>query len=220
MPKFVCLGIALALLSSSAFVWAEEDGSFTNYEAIIKDLKTSANETPLTVPTKDYDWEDVAIHAGAAVAGSWVAVNGPDQAGGSGLLKGIEVNFGINLFSKSVIAEGAYLNFAEENLNPQLKTDLKEFELRLVYCTRLQDDVHLRLGAGLAARYLTVDSYANSHWSTTQYTSPSSVFLLGVERKISKILTFGPEISYRAAIGSDTFDRSSVDGSLRLNATF
>ena len=220
MSKFRCIVLFGSISFFSTFVWAADEGSFTGYEAIVSELKASVDETPTVVPTEDLDWEDVAIHAGVALAGSWVAVTSPQRVGGSGLLKGIEINFGMNLFTRRLRAEGAFSNYAQEELDPNLKADLKEFELRLVYLPYAQDGMTLRFGTGLAARYMNLESRTNAHWTNFQATTPSSLFLAGFERKISKSITFGPEVSYRSAVVADTFDKSSWDASFRLNATF
>ena len=220
MSKTISVAFLLAISFLSTFVWAMDDGSFAGYEAIVSELKATADEAPPVVATEDLNWEDVAIHAGVALAGSWVAITSPQNVGGSGLLKGIEVNFGMNLFTRKLRAEGAFSNYAQEELDPNLKADLKEFELRLVYLPLAEDGMTLRFGTGLAARYMNIDSRTNSRWTNFQATTPSSLFLVGFERKITKAVTFGPEVSYRSAVVADTFDKSSWDASFRLNATF
>lgn len=208
-----------ALLAVSTNVWAEDE-SYTNYDSIVNELKSSTDDKMPTPPTDDFDWQEVALHGGIAFATSWVSLTSPDGVAASGLLKGVEVNFGMNLFTRKLRAEGAFSSFAEEQLEHNLKADLREFELRLVYLPQIQDDTTVRFGLGLAARYMSVDSQTSGQWANHQASTPSSLFLIGFERKISPSIALGPDVSYRSALVSDTFDKSAWDASFHLNATF
>ncbi|MGZ3723790.1 MAG: hypothetical protein ACXVA9_12695 [Bdellovibrionales bacterium] len=215
---FICM--SLMLISTN--VWAaDEDTSYSNYDSIVNELKTSIDDRPAPPPIgEDFDWQEVALHGGLAFATSFVHVNAPNGAVGTGMLKGVEFNFGMNLFTRTMRAEGAFSSYASEELDNNLKADLKEFELRVVYLPALQDNTTLRFGLGLAARYMNLDSRAGGVWQNYQGSTPSSLFLVGFERKISANVTLGPDLSYRSAIVSDTFDKSAWDASFRLNATF
>lgn len=219
MFNFLLFALVASSLLVSPNVWAEEDGSYLSYDAIVNELKTSSHDVPQPV-TADADWEDVAIHGGIGFATSYVTVVSPDGSRGSGLLKGLQLNFGVNLFTRSVRAEGAFSSYQQEELDHNLKADLKEFELRLIYLPLAQEGINLRLGFGLAARYMGLDSNLSSGWANYRASTPSSFLLLGFERKLSKNLAMGPDISYRSAVVSDTFDKSAWDASFRLNATF
>lgn len=219
MPRhFLVLGFLL--MGASTKVWAIEE-SYSNYESIVNDLKASARDKPQSTEAPEYDWEDVAIHTGLAMQGSWVSITAPNEAQGSALMKGLEFSFGMNLFSKKVRAEGAFTSFSQEELDPNLKAELKSFELRLIYSPSIQDGMQLRVGTGLAARYMNLEARTISGpWTEYQASTPASIFLLGVERKLSKTITLGPEASFRSAVVGETFDKSAWDASFRLNATF
>jgi hypothetical protein len=213
---------AVLILLLPTFVWAEDDNSFVSYDNIVNELKESAKEPQVQVvtPRDDFGWEEVAIHGGLGIGASYASVTSPSGIRGSGLMTGWAANFGINLFSRYWRAEGAFNSFSQSSLAADLKAELKEFELRAVYLPPLEDNMVLRLGAGIAARYMSLNAQGDGHWETFQATTPSTVFLLGFERKITKSLSLGPDISYRAALVSDTFDKSGWDASFRLNASF
>jgi hypothetical protein len=211
----------LFLFSTNVLAAAEEDKSYTNYDSIVNELKASIDDTPQAPPLQeDFDWQEVALHGGLGFATSYVSINAPNGTAGTGLLKGIVFNFGMNLFTRSIRAEGAFSSYAQEELDNNLKADLKEFELRVVYLPKLQQNTYMRLGLGLAARYMSLDSRVNDQWQNYQASTPSSVLLLGFEQKVSSTISFGPDISYRSALESDTFDKSAWNASFRLNATF
>lgn len=213
------VGVCLILFSTN--VLADDDGSYTNYDAIVNELKASISDTP--APPKlneDFNWDDVALHADVGFTTSYVNVKSPNGTSGTGLLKGIQLGFGMNIFTKEVRAEGVFSSYAQEELDNNLKADLKEFELRAIYLPELDKQNVLRLGLGLAARYMNTDSRVNDQWTNYQASTPSSVILVGFERKVSNSVSFGPDLSYRSAITSDTFDKSAWDASFRLNATF
>jgi hypothetical protein len=217
------------LLSVSTIVWtsevqaSDEDSSYSNYDAIVSELKASMEETA-PVPRKtagiELEWEDIALHGDLGFATSWVAVTSPNGVAGNGLMKGVQFGFGMNLFTRKVRAEGAFSNFSSESLSPNLKADLKAFELRMIYLPAIAHKMTMRFGLGLAARYLNLETNTGGPASVYQASTPSSVLLIGFERKINSTFALGPDISYRSAIVGDTYDKSSWDASFRLNATF
>lgn len=208
---------ATLVLSLSTNVWADDDDdSYSNYDSIVADLKASAEIPDVKPVVEDMNWDDVAIHAGAGVATAFVHVTNPEGATMSGLMKGIEAHLGVNLFTRKVRAEGVFRTFAHDELSANAMADLKEFELGLVYTPQLQDRLLLRLGTGITARYLNVQSEGQS----IRYTTPASFALLGVERKFTPTMSIGPDLAYRSAMISDTADKTSWNASLRLNATF
>lgn len=208
---------ATLALSLSTNVWAEDDeDSYTNYDAIVAELKASA-EIPEAKPTsEDMNWDDVAIHAGAGVSTSFVHVTNEEGLTMSGLMKGLEAHLGVNLFTRKARAEGVFRSFAHDELSANSMADLKEFELGVVYTPQLQDRLLLRVGGGITARYLNVQNGGQS----IRYTTPASSFLLGMERKVTPTMSVGPDLAYRSAMISDTADKTSWNASLRLNATF
>jgi hypothetical protein len=214
-------GLWLVLITAvSTNVWAADDDSYTSYDSIVNELKASSNDAPVIKETDDLDWQEVALHAGIGIATSWVSLTSPSGVTGMGLLKGLEFNVGMNLFTRQLRAEGVFRNYAQEDLDSNLNAGLQEFELRLIYLPRLQDNTVLRFGVGLAARYMSIDSQVNGQWTNYQASTPSSLFLVGFERKISPAISLGPDVSYRSAVVSDTFDKSAWNASFRLNATF
>jgi len=218
--------LILFLLSSlmgwSALVAAEEDGSYTSYDSIVNELRSNADDSkPARAPRNDFNWDDVAIHGGVGFATSWESIATANGASGSGLLKGIAVNFGINLFTSVLRAEGAFSSYAQDTFSEGMRASLKEFELRMMYLPTLNSKTTLRFGLGLTARYLTVDAQNSSgSWSTFDETTPASVFMLGFERKLTANMAIGPDLSYRSALVSDTIDKSAWNATFRLNATF
>jgi hypothetical protein len=205
------LSLGLAYATNVA---AAEDGSYQNYDAIVSELKASADE-PLP-PRVDTRWDDVALHGGFGFATALVNVYAPEGIGAHGILKGFEAHCGMNLFSTRVRAEGTFRNFSDESINAGLRVDLREFELALIFLPNLNAGNALRMGAGLTARNMTLSSATFSHQTTT----PDSSVILGFEHKISKQVSLGPDFAYRSALIGDTFDRYSWDAAFRLNATF
>jgi hypothetical protein len=207
-------------LACATNVWAADEASFSNYDSIVNELKASSTDEKPQTSADDAEWDDVAIHGGLGLATSYVSPTAPSGVSGAGFLTGVEFNFGINLFTRLLRAEGAFSNFTQSELNSGIKADLKEFELRLIYTPETKDGILLRFGAGLAARYMSIDSYNGGNWTNAQSSTPSSLFLVGFEKKLTKSLAIGPDVSYRSTLVGDTFDRSAWDASLRLNATF
>ncbi len=205
---------------SSTFVWADdEDESYTGYDSIVSQLQTAAEKNP-QIQSEDMNWEEVAIHGGVGITTSYVHVASPEGALGSGLMKGFEAHFGMNMFTRQIRVEGIFRNFAQEDLSSDVTADLKEFEFRGVYMPLMRDKMRLRFGMGLSARYMDISAKSGSKWTPHKVSTPASSFMIGFERKISSSVAIGPDLTYRSALISETFDKSSWDASLRLNATF
>jgi len=211
--KKLILFIALA---ASTIVWAqEEDESYTGFNDLVSKLEMAASEP---VPVADHSWEEVALHGGAGFNMSYANLRSPEGVTGSGIMKGLEAHFGVNLFTRRARVEGIFRNYAAESLSSNLTADLMEFEFRGVFLPPMPDKMKLRFGAGLCARYMEIE--AGSRRVPHKASTPSASFMIGFERKITPTVAIGPDVSYRSALISDTFDKASADVTLRMNATF
>ncbi|MGE4133954.1 MAG: hypothetical protein AB7F86_20120 [Bdellovibrionales bacterium] len=207
-----------SLLFAAAVSWAEDEDSYTNYDSIVADLRAAA-ETPAPVQD-DFSWDKVAIQGGLGFATSYVHVQTDEGFTGSGLMKGISAHLGLNLFTPKARAEIEFRRFGQESMSSNFSGDLKEFELRVVFLPVLQDKMTLRMGTGISARYMNIDTRVDSKWRSHRQSTPSSSLMMGLERKVTKTVSVGPDITYRSALISDTFDKRAWDAALRLNATF
>ncbi len=208
--------IAIAILSSTN-VWADEDGSYTNYDAIVNELKADAEDRPEPV-VEGLGWDEVALSAGMSVATSFISITAPNGATGGGMLKGFEIFTGANLFSKSARGEIGFRSFAPEDFG-KVHVDLREFEARLIFLPPLRDKLTMRMGLGLTARYMDIDGRTNGKSEHSEAMTPATALILGLEHRLSRAVTVGPDIAYRSAL-SDSFDKSAWDAAIRLNASF
>lgn len=192
----------------------EEDDAYRGFDSIVSELEMAADEP---APPQD-DWEEVAIHGGAGLVASYfnVARNTPmEQLSFNGVMRGFQLHFGVNLFSRVLRMEGLFRNYNSETVDVGIRNevvDLKEFEFRTVYLPVLNDKMKWRFGGGLSARYMTLNSEKAS--------TPAASFMAGFERALTPTVSFGPDLSYRYPIISDTFDKGGFDASLKLNAMF
>lgn len=210
----------ILLFSFSTMVWAlDDEESFTSYESIVSELKASTEQMK-PAPIVEDPWDQVGIYAGLGLATSSISAEVPGLPPSSGLLKGLQAHFGIDLFTKYLRAEGAFRTFAQEPLSGSAYGSLKEFELRGVFVPAPYGKNLIRLGTGLSARYLDIKSRGVAARKTYEATTPASVFFLGLERKIAQNIAFGPDISYRSALIEETFDKIAWDLCLKLNANF
>lgn len=206
----------MALVSTN--VLADDGESFSGYENIVNELTATAEEVP--APVIQDEWAEVALHGGIAFAGSHLQTSAPNGVSGSGLLKGFELSAGANLFSKKSVGEIAYRDYSQEGMSQDLKAELKEIEARLIFLPPMRDKLKLRMGPGLAYRMLQLDARKNGKSSQYSSSTPTFLLLMGLERKISKSVSIGPDVAYRTPMGGTTIDNSGFDASLRLNATF
>jgi hypothetical protein len=219
MKTITRLGLGLGLIFfGTTNVLAMDDDSFANYESIVNDLRASA-DTAETPPRLETDWDEVAIHGGLGATLSYVHVQSPfDGATGTGLMKGFEGHVGFNLFTRISRGELLFRNFSPETLSRDMQVDMNEFELRLVFLPRLRDRLLLRMGTGLSARHVNVESRDQSGVISQSHVVSS--ILVGLERNIAREVSLGPDVTYRTPIRSGSVEKSSWDASFRLNATF
>ncbi len=219
MKVIVTRSLVLSLVVVSTLVMAADEDSYSNYDDIVSDLKYQADDVkPPTLET--VDWDAVALHGGIGLATSYITVESPDGIQGTGLLKGFEANAGANLFSRQARAEAVFRSFAKESLDNDLFAELRELEGRIVFLPTLDRQTILRMGAGLSYRYMDLSARKFGRWTRFESTTPSSGLLVGLERKVAKMVSVGPDLSYRSAMKRDTYDRSSWNAAIRLNAQF
>lgn len=208
--------ILFITILGSTIVWAE--GEYTGYDSIVSQLEMQANQ-PLVVTD---DWDEVALHGGVGLNLAYTHLRSPEGVSGSGVMKGLELHFGVNVFTRRARIEGLFRNYGQETLSSSLSADLKEFEFRGVYLPPMPDKMKLRFGLGLSARYMAIEAKASGGGGRAAHkaSTPAAAFLVGFERKLTSTVAIGPDVAYRSALVSDTFDKSSWDATLRMNATF
>lgn len=202
---------------SATNVWAEDDGSFTNYDTIVNELKADAEYNP--EPVRDeLGWDEVAISGGMALATSFISITAPNGATGGGMLNGFELFTGANLFSKKARGEIGIRSFAPGEFG-RVNVNLRELEARLIFLPVLGERLTMRMGIGLTARYMDIDGQANGVSVRSEATTPASAVILGLERKLSRAISIGPDLAYRSSLTA-SFDKSAWDAAIRLKATF
>jgi hypothetical protein len=203
--------LVCALFAGPTTVLADDDEAYRGYDSIVSELKMAADEPVIASD----DWEEVAIHGGAGLIASRYNIYRADGAktlSANGMMTGFQLHFGVNLFTKHARMEGVFRNYNSETARDGFVVDLKEFEFRAIYLPSLADQMKWRLGGGLSARYMTLNS--------DKVSTPAMSLLAGFERALTPTVSFGPDLSYRYPLVSDTFDRASFDASLKVNATF
>ena len=186
------------------------------YDSIVKELSKSRAKTgPLSHPL-----ENIKFHGGVGFVSSFVFVEPLGQESASGFMRGFQASLGIDLFSKKWSAETAIRSFGTTELEEEFQANLQEFDLKVVYRTPISQLFDFRLGGGLAARYLEITLRRDGVIQTEKFTTPSSVFLTGLDAVVSDTVTIGAEVAYRSSMIDETADRKAIDASLRVDAHF
>ena len=201
----------LLILTGPSPVFGSAD--VMDYEAIVDDLKGS---TQMSVGDTD-PWSRVLIHSSIGFATTFIDVEPENGPSASGLLSGIEVGFGVDLFSPAWKAEGALRSYNTGRLDSNTSVSLKEFDLKLLHMSSLSSRLKMEIGGGLAARYLTTRSPFTKQ---SEYTTPASIIGVGLRSQLTKMVGLGVDISLRTSLIDESIDRSSVSGSLKINALF
>ncbi len=211
------------LLPFSAPASEEDPDSYTNYDKIVSDLKsslhTSSSLSRDEIHMENYSLDDVKISFGMGLSFTHLNLNGP-SINSSGLLKGLGLHFGIDLFHPEYLAEGIFRNYTSDSLTRSIDAEVREFELRFVHAKRFPYDTHFRVGAGLSSRYINIARKSIDGVHKRSDTVPSAVFLLGVSRTFGRSLSLGPDISYRSPFSGDHVEEGSIDFHIRASAIF
>ena len=214
--------LALALPCSAA-VGDDDEEDIVGYDVIVNNLNRQVSTSDATTtkarqpkPTAEDPFENVWMHAGAGFVQTVQTLSLPD--GGNAYLnqKGVQASVGIDLFSPNWAAEGTVRSF-NDNDDKVTQASLKEFELKMFFKDRFTRSIGFRVGGGISGRYMTL---AQVGQPTLDYTTPSTVGTLGIDLFLTDRFSLGAEVSGRSAMISDTLDRGSLDGSIRLDAHF
>ncbi len=202
----------LAQIGSGPLAMADDD-EWIGYESIINDLKGSTTTKIQPMDPFDSLW----MHAGLGFATSHVQVRPENGKAAQGFLTGVEANFGIDLFSRVWQAETSLRSFNTESLSPDLRVALKEFDLKVMHTSTLSSKLKLRLGGGLAARYMKAHSHTTRF---SEYTTPATILNAALRTQMTSTLGLSADVSLRNAMIAETVDRSALNASLRLDAQF
>lgn len=201
------------------FVQAQATEDLRSYEQIVREL-TSPAATTTRFESPGDGLDKIRIHASVGATATRVNLKLPDGLPTAASLGGAEAVLGIDLFSQRWIAEGAVRSFTKEDFADN-EISLKEFDLRVIHQVPLWKSVDLRMGGGMSARYLSfAESFADKDQVALEYTTPASVFVLGAQTKFNHLVGLTAELSYRSRLISDTVDRNSFDGSVRVSGSF
>lgn len=219
---------ALGVFASHASAAIDSDESdYVNYDSIVEDLQKQTAKQPAPAAARSTsrrsNWfsssagdpfENVWIHAGVGFAQTTENISLPNGSDTTMSGRGVQAAVGIDILGPSMSAEGTVRTFGETE-DSSNKITLKEFDLKLLYKAR-SSRLGFRAGGGLSARYMTVRSHVNTYDITT----PASVVTVGGDIYLSSQISVGLDLSTRNAMISETFDRSSFDGTLRLDTHF
>jgi hypothetical protein len=208
--------IIFSILLSLAFVQARASDDYSSYDDIIRELRGA--EVTASAPARDSGFDAIRIHAGAGFVTSRANLKTPGGLPDSASFNGAEVFMGVDLFSRYWQAEGALRSFNPEDFS-KTTIALREFDLKITHRDYFSRSFFWRAGAGMTARYLSFARRLEG-LENANYTTPASLFLLGVGTQLTANFSFGAEINYRAALITDTIERSAVDGNLRMTGTF
>ena len=202
---------------------AIEEENYVSYEKIVDDLQSRTKKQPASQISARYSsgrdpFENVWIHAGVGFTQTTQNIDLPNGSTIHMAGRGVQATLGIDILGPNLSAEGSVRNFGESEDSPMgisTKTSLKEFDLKVLVKTR-EGRFGFKGGGGLSARYMTV----RSGLETFDITTPASVLQIGGDFYVSQTVSIGLDLAVRTAMITETFDRTSYDGTLRLDTHF
>lgn len=213
--KFLAL-VGVFLLFPPVLSWAQQaedevDDTY-GYDYIVNQLSENTVKAPAYEPDP---FESVRFHFGVGFTNELLQVE-KSHGSTTAYMNGIDISLGINLFTPEWIAEGSIKNYNHANSGSS-EFQLREFELKTIYQSKLTKSWSYRFGGGLTARFLSSDYETGRNES---YSTPSILILGGFVRDLSKNFSFHTDIGYKNALVSDSIDKNALDLTLRVNAEF
>lgn len=227
ITSFIALSVVLPLTLSKAMAASisDDDTDYQNYDSIVEDLQKQSDKKPAASrlstsrnwfsnsSSKD-PFENVWIHAGVGFVQATQNLSLPSGLNAHMAGRGVQVAVGIDILGPNLQAEGAVRTFGETS-DSATGISLKEFDLKVLFKAR-RNTLGFRAGGGLSARYLTV----RTGTETYDVTTPASVVTIGGDFFITPSVSLGIDLATRNAMISETFDKTSYDGTLRLDTHF
>lgn len=216
--------ILSAAASPAMAAIGDEDSDDVNYETIVEELQKQNSRQPgatsrtsarrSSVSSGSDPFENVWIHAGVGFAQTTQNLSLPNGVDAYMAGRGVQAAVGIDILGPNLTAEGTMRSFGESE-EASTKVALKEFDLKVLFKMR-RSNLGFRAGGGLSARYMTVRSRAE----TFDVTTPASVITLGGDLFITPAISVGLDLGTRNAMISETFDKTSFDGTIRIDTHF
>lgn len=203
--------MTLLTISQTTAALVEEE---LDYDSIVSELKASSRTS---IPSEVDPFDSIAIYGALGLTSTLLNVAPELGSSKSGLLTGFEAGFGIDLFTPAWQAEGTVRSFNEDRLSSTMKVSLKEFDLKFMHTSPISNRLKLRIGGGLAARYMRLDS---PETLKSRYTTPASIIDVELKAQVTKILAIRTDISIRNSLISETVDRSAIQGALKMDFQF
>ncbi len=222
------LALVLSLAGTAGSAWAipsvdDEDENSIGYNQIVSELsspKTQARARRVQAQAEDIyndPFEKVKFHTGLGYATTLSTLQHPGGEKTRIAQSGIQVSFGIDLFSENWIAEGSVRSFGENSYHDYI-VGIKEFDLKLLYQDHLYSNIGFHIGGGVAGRYLKLQKVATT--VTEEVSTPASVAVAGLDLRFSNVFSVGGEISTHSSMIDDTIDKSAFDATIRFDAKF
>jgi hypothetical protein len=206
--------VLFALLQSTTF--AQDD--YYSYDEIIKSLDKGRVTTK--APPRESSFEKIKMHASVGMIGSYITVAPKAGKLMTGVLNGFDATFGIDLFDPSWVTEFGMRSFNETKMNDKSTSlALREFDLKVVYQPEVTKYLRVRVGGGLAARYLTYDNSSDNS-GRQKYTTPASLIKAGFIARLTDMLSLGVDLSYRSRLIYDNIDQNALDSTIRADISF
>ena len=208
-------------LNCTAAVDDDDEESYESYTEILNRLSkpkaVTSSKTSIDTESRISRLGDTIFHAGVGFIGMYQIIEINKSTHREYLQNtGFQASFGIDLLSPVLLAEGTVRSFESNNLS-WTKFSLKEFDLKFAYKPRLVEQLGLKMGAGISARYSV---YRRPSGEEFYYTTPASVLFGGFDIFVSEMISFGIESSYRSALVGQTADQSAADATFRIDGHF
>jgi len=212
------LGVVFMLLSLEYRANALADDSKDEYLPI-----PELNYQNPAKQTDDYSiFDEVRLHAGAAFINSFqdfMIAPGVRERGG---VKGVQINFGVDLFSTNWMIEGDLVNIPETAIG-DTRISSNGFELRMVYETPLIEALTVHADLGVASRGYNIKTSARPDGSVANgqqsFSSGATVLAAGLDYWVSGQISCGLEFANHLPMANGD-DPSSLDLAVRVNGHF
>lgn len=169
-------------------------------------------------PPKDTDntsiFDEVRLHAGAAFLNSYQNVPIGQGQRATGGVRGMQFNFGVDLFNPKWILQGSLFSLPQQPINGA-NISSNGFELSCIYEAPIFEEVTMHGGLGIEDRNYGIKSFLGDN----SMASGAYVLSTGVDYWPAPYISMGLEVSGHLPMASGD-DPNSIDLGVRLNGHF
>lgn len=209
----------------------EQQREYEDFEEIIEGFSSPPSYRPKIFTPQEQDLLSHTIFHGSLgfnyaliYLGGIKELKGTDSEESLEPLQGLNIVFGIHLFSPFWLSEADFRFFSPLKVEEKYDIYISEFNLKLLHKPFFGKFFHLRIGLGFLSRYLTVsrqdDSSSSDEEEESRYAHPALNVFFGFEIPINSFISLSTDFEYALSLTRKEINAHSLETMVKTNIYF